>query len=412
MSYLDTYFSRINHLGDTTAERIRNGGIRSFEKWMAESPHTVTNLSVERGIYFKGIILTNKDKEYTKIMFLNVSNNIPLKVGDIMNWPQENKDIEKWILIQEEKKVNGTYRTFWIVRCNYLLKWIDANGHLQQSWSYIVSSVDSKIKGNYRTWNSLISPQPNKYAEILMPRYPIERATNFIVEEESWQVIEYDHTSVPGIIYLSLTENKINKVLDDVENGIADTDKRAKYELVLPPTTQHFTVGAEITPVFTVMKNGIPFAARVEYIPIDKSVARVLGGVLTAIGAGETDIQIKLLDCTDIDPDVLSLHIEITENSTEFSCYIEGPDTIRLDRIGKYKLVSSNGEIISKVIFEINDSDLATIQETDDESEGIIKANNKNILGTFTLKAYIVEEGKTKEQLSYVTKEVKVIPLW
>ena len=78
MSYLDVYFSRINHLGDTVAERIRSGGIRSFEKWLAESPHTVTDLSVERGIYFDGIILTSKDKEYQKIMFLNVANDIAI----------------------------------------------------------------------------------------------------------------------------------------------------------------------------------------------------------------------------------------------------------------------------------------------------------------------------------------------
>ena len=64
MNYLDTYFSRVNHLGETTAERIRNGGIRSFYKWMAESPHTVRQLSVERGLYFDAIILTSKDKEY------------------------------------------------------------------------------------------------------------------------------------------------------------------------------------------------------------------------------------------------------------------------------------------------------------------------------------------------------------
>ena len=66
MNYHEVYYSRINHLGETTAERIRSGGIRSFEKWMAESPHTIRNLSVERGIYFDGIILTNKDKEYKK----------------------------------------------------------------------------------------------------------------------------------------------------------------------------------------------------------------------------------------------------------------------------------------------------------------------------------------------------------
>ena len=90
MNYLDTYFSRINHLGETTAEKIRNGGIRSFNKWMAESPHTIRNLSVERGLYFNGIILTHKDKEYEKIMFLNVANDVPIYVGDIMNWTLDN----------------------------------------------------------------------------------------------------------------------------------------------------------------------------------------------------------------------------------------------------------------------------------------------------------------------------------
>lgn len=155
MNYRDVYYSRINHLGNTTSQRIQNGGIRSFFKWMAESPHTVTNLSVQRGLYFDGIILTNKDKQHEKIMFLNVANQIPLKIGDIMNWKIQDGTIEKWLLVQEEKKVNGTYRTFWIVRCNYLMKWVDGDGHVQQSWSYFVSSLDSKIKGNFRTWNSL-----------------------------------------------------------------------------------------------------------------------------------------------------------------------------------------------------------------------------------------------------------------
>lgn len=155
MTYLETYYSRVNHLGETTAERIRSGGIRSFKKWLNESPHTIRQLSAERGIYFDGIIIRNKDKTYQKIMLLHVALNTPILIGDILNWKQDDGSIEKWIVIQEEKKVNGTYRTFWIVRCNYLLKWIDNLGHLQKSWAYVVSSNDDKIKGNFRTWNSL-----------------------------------------------------------------------------------------------------------------------------------------------------------------------------------------------------------------------------------------------------------------
>ena len=403
MSYVNTYFARVNHLGETTAERIKNGGERSFQKWLAESPHTIRQLSVERGLYFDAIILTSKDKEYQKIMFLNVANNIPLQVGDIMNWIIEDGSTEKWLLISEEKKVNGTYRTFWIVRCNYLIKWIDAEGHLQSSWSYFVSSLDSKIKGNYRTWNHLITPQPNKYAEILMPRREINRATNFIVEEESWQMIEYDHTSVPGTMYLSLTENKINTIYDDVDNNIADLDKRAKYTLVLPPTTQIFNIGEPIQPVFTIMKNGVPVNMDVEFVSQDKSIARVQNNILMAVGEGETDIQVILKDCTDIEPDKLFIHIEVGAAETEFSCYIEGEDKIRLGRELTYTLQTTTGEILNNVLFNIDDITRAVIIEND-KNTCKIKANGKNKLGKFILTAQA--NGQTYE------KVIEVVPLW
>ena len=403
MSYVNTYFARVNHLGETTAERIKNGGERSFQKWLAESPHTIRQLSVERGLYFDAIILTSKDKEYQKIMFLNVANNIPLQVGDIMNWIIEDGSTEKWLLISEEKKVNGTYRTFWIVCCNYLIKWIDAEGHLQSSWSYFVSSLDSKIKGNYRTWNHLITPQPNKYAEILMPRREINRATNFIVEEESWQMIEYDHTSVPGTMYLSLTENKINTIYDDVDNNIADLDKRAKYTLVLPPTTQIFNIGEPIQPVFTIMKNGVPVNMDVEFVSQDKSIARVQNNILMAVGEGETDIQVILKDCTDIEPDKLFIHIEVGAAETEFSCYIEGEDKIRLGRELTYTLQTTTGEILNNVLFNIDDITRAVIIESD-KNTCKIKANGKNKLGKFVLTAQV--NGQTYE------KVIEVVPLW
>ena len=403
MSYVNTYFARVNHLGETTAERIKNGGIRSFYKWMEESPHTVRQLSVERGLYFDAIILTSKDKEYQKIMFLNVANNIPLQVGDIMNWQIEDGSIEKWILISEEKKVNGTYRTFWIVRCNYLIKWIDDDGHLQSSWSYFVSSLDSKIKGNYRTWNHLITPQPNKYAEVLMPRRAISRATNFIVEEESWQLIEYDHTSVPGTIYLSLTENKINTIYDDVENNIADLDKRAKYEIVLPPTTQVFNIGEPIQPIFTIMKNGVPVQMEAEFISLNKQVARLVDNVLTAVGEGEAELKVILKDCTDIEPNELFITIQVGAAETEFSCYIDGNDKIRLGREQIYTVQSTTGEILDNVLFSINDISFATIIESD-KNICKIKANGKNKLGQFTLIASV--NGNTYE------KTIEVVPLW
>jgi len=86
MNYLDVYYLRLHHMGETVGERIRNGGIRSFERWLNESPFTIWNLSVERGLYFSGIIERFKDKEESKIMYLRVSLDIPLELGDILLW--------------------------------------------------------------------------------------------------------------------------------------------------------------------------------------------------------------------------------------------------------------------------------------------------------------------------------------
>ena len=405
MSYFDVYLSRVNHLGNTTAERIINSGIRSFNKWMAESPHTVRKLSVERGIYFDGIILTSKDKQYEKIMFLNVGNEVPLQVGDIMTWPLDDGGEEKWILAQEEKKTHGTYKTYWIIRCNYLLKWIDGNGHLQQSWSYTVSSVDSKIKGNYRTWNSLITPQPNKYAEILMPRYPINRSTNFIIEDESWSVIEYDHTSVPGTIYLSLTENKINMIYDDLVNKVADTDKLANYKLLVPSEPQQFVINEPFTPNFTLMKNGVQMIdvdTEILLLPKQNSnIESIPGESLKLVGraAGMAEIIVQLKKYPQI---VQTLQVEITDTVTSISGYIEGPEKIRLGKIATF-VFKSTAESIPEVTFVINDNSFAKIISIAPNSCEV-KANVDNILGSFILTA--VYNGVSYE------KEIQIIPLW
>ena len=399
MNYLDVYFSRINHLGETTAERIRNGGIRSFEKWMAESPHTIRNLSVERGIYFDGIILTSKDKEYEKIMFLEVANDIPIKVGDIMNWTLDDGFVEKWILIQEEKKVNGTFRSFWIVRCNYLMKWIDSEGHLQQSWGYFVSSLDSKIKGNFRTWNNLITPQPNKYAELLLPRYHIDRATNFIVEEESWTVVEYDHTSVPGVIYLSLTESKINKIYDDVKNQIADLDKMANYTLSLPEERQIFEKGEPINLNFTLLKNGKPCSEKIDFISTNKRIVKVENEQLIAVSEGEVEISIQLHNYPEIKKSII---IDVVAETSNFSAYIEGSSTIRLDRQSEY-ILKINQDLDDEVIFSLSNPEYAKIISIDG-NKCIVRANSKNKLGNITLQAEY-------KNIVY-TKEISIIPLW
>jgi len=239
-----------------------------------------------------------------------------------------------------------------------------------------------------------------------MPRWPIARSTNFIVEDESWSVVEYDHTSVPGIIYLSLTENKINTIYDDTDNSIADLDKRAKYQIITSPTVQRFSIGDEITGlIYTIMKNGVPFIPKeVIYTTTDKSIVRKKDGKLVAVGSGTVQLEITIPECTDIAPETLFIPIEVSEETTEVSYYIDGPDTIRLDREAKYTIQSNNGEVVIATNFSISNETYATVQYIEEDKNYIVKANKKNLLGAVTLTANV--DGKT------VTKNISIIPLW
>ena len=400
MNYVDVYFSRVNHFGETVAERLKNSGIVQFEKWMAQSPFTVNDLSVERGLYFSGIIQTNKDREEKKIMFLYVALDIPIQVGDILTWRQDNGVIEKWLLLQKEHKVHETYQTFQIIKCNYNLKWIDADGYLHKSWAYAVSSVDSKVKGNFRMWHSLISPQPNKYAEIIMPRPELKgtdqdqlmRGINFIIEDEAWQVIECDWTSVDGVIYMSLTESKVNYQYDDRNLDIADTD-RYKFPILQPL----YTVGDYIVPEF---EEGTLNEWEIELTPSDNNLVELdaASGHWRAINEGKLSFTMRLKDRPAVTE---NFEVLINAPNVEFSAYIDGSDEIKLDRYQTYELVGT-GAIIDEVNYYLNITSLATIELKDNKC--IIHANAKNKLGDIILNA--------EYHGTVYTKTIKIVPLW
>ena len=401
MNYLDVYYSRVFHLGENANEIARNNNIRSFERWLANSPFTVENLSVERGLYFSGIIQTSKDKEEKKLMYLYVSIDIPVVVGDILTWTQDNGAVEKWLLLQKIHDVHEAYQTFQMVKCNYELKWIDVDGYLHKSWAYAVSSVDSMIKGNFRMWHSLATPQPNKFAEIIMPRPllthsdkdQLMRGINFIIENEAWEVIECDWTSVEGVIYMSLTESKVNYQYDDRDIDVADTD-RYKFP-VLDPL---YTIGDYIVPQF---EEGTLNEWEIELTPSDSSLVTFdeYKSQWRAIAAGKLFMTMRLKDRKAVTKEY---EILIKESDSIFSAYIDGPDEIRLDRYCNYTL-KGTGPILSTVTFSLDETQLATGQEVK-PNEYTIHANAKNKLGDIVLNAEY--NGVT------YTKTIKIVPLW
>ena len=120
---------------------------------------------------------------------------------------------------------------------------------------------------------------------------------------------------------------------------------------------------------------------------------------LKAVTEGEVDIIVQLKQYPAVQK---TITIQVGEEKNEFSAYIEGSDTLRLDRIGVYTLKGTE-EITGEVTYSISDNTLAKIVEVTDNNCSV-RANAKNKLGTITLSAVYND--------NTYTKQISIVPLW
>lgn len=323
--YYDTYCRRVTHLGATPQKRAFNSGVLEFKRYMKYNSHTVYDLQTLEGKVFPGVILTNKQDTAEVTQQLLVSLDTDIKIGDIIKW-----DNEHWLIYKQVVSSYQPYNKFYILRCERTIKWLDLEGVLHSSYAHVVSSLESKIKDNFRTWHSLITPQPNKYLEIIMPYQYMAKTTEIIVSGEAWYLVDYDKVSVPGVIYMSFTETKINEQRDNLKEEIANYDNLREWKVNVLGEID-VAAGEFVTPVYSITKDGV-------VVEPTEPVKFVLSDNLSFVGekirvnddaTGEGIIVINYGDyCTAVQ----KVHIGLaTQNG-----FIDGDDKIRLTRSANY----------------------------------------------------------------------------
>ena len=67
---------------------------------------------------------------------------------------------------------------------------------------------------------------------MLVPaRKKISMDQKFIIDGRAWFVDEYDATSSKGVTYYSLTEDKVDRMDDNIEDELANTNKLDCYKI-------------------------------------------------------------------------------------------------------------------------------------------------------------------------------------
>lgn len=400
--YYKVFQERCKNHGKSFKSLVQSQAALDFQRFLVSSPNAIDVTVNDEEEKIRVATILNKEKNDTDVRrFFLANKEDALKIGDFIYW-----DDTVWILLKKEKDTIDAYDKFEGLECRHNIKWIDKFGVLQSTPCYLIAQTDEKVKANFRTWNNMITPQPNKYLEIITSRKDIELSQRFLIDETAWSVVETDYISVKDIIYLSLTEDKKDLYEDDINNDIADIVDLNKFQLKLEET--EITLGIDETYQLSgkTYLNGNLYSSDIiveilegeENISIDENLR------ITGIKEGNTKLRISMEENNEISQE---LNVTIQESAPANVVYdLKGDASIKWGRTKVYQFVRVVNGIFEpvKADFSIEDKDKLIKNYEINETSITITANEDNRVGEFYINCTFGEET--------VRKEIKVTSLW
>ena len=411
--YYDVFKARMTADGTTYKQQIEAVAQRNFDRYLAETPTSVDILF--EGEDYKVAIVENKQDEsrLSKQMLSSLKDYFP--IGSLVYWKYyEPLDCPEnfWIVWKIQQNSLQDHTVSYISRCNHKLKWIDKYGVRHEQYVYEFSSRENMIRATFKSRvQEIIASEPNKFMEIIMPfTKDIKREQRFIVDGEGWYVIEFDSSSVEGITYITLGEDK-----KDLQNDLL-IDKGNSEDLANYKDENKFYINV-IDPNPIISKN-TSYTIKPYYYEEGNLIENVkfnfyindflVGNGFTYEQEYEqtTDVVIKLESREEI---TYTIHIEIDEDEevphSEIIYKIIGDDKIKWGKTAIYSVEFEQYGIIGQdltFVFSLSDETLASVENED--GIAYVKANSKRKTGNVTL---IAESDNI-----FIEKTISITSLW
>lgn len=401
--YYLVFQERSGNHGKTFKEVVQKQARHDFKYFLQSSPNAIkVTINSKEGKETKVATILNKENEtLVKRYFLcDIADQI--SIGDFLYWGDS-----IWLMFRKERDTIEAYDKFEGIECRHKIQWVDSYGVLQNTPCYLVAQKDDQIKSNFRTWNNMITPQPNKYLEIITCRNNIQLGQKFLIDETAWYVVESDYISIKNILYLSLTEDKKDIYVDDIADNIANIVDLNKFEMRIKDKEISLDIDKEYKIAGEVYLNGNKYSDKIiiEVIEGADLVAINDNFTLTALSEGRVVLRICMEENNEIYQEMI---INIVKNAPQNISYqLIGDESIKWGRtkvIQAVKVVDGVSTAIAASFKVVDKEELLSSYEINSSSV-TITADTKNKVGNFTI-ICTFEDGSTVE------KTIRVTSLW
>ena len=391
-NYFNVFKERMTADGFNYKEQIESLARRNFDNYIAETPSSVKILY--EGNEYKVAIVENRQDEFrlSKQMLSSIKDYFP--IGALIYWKYFNPvDCPEnfWIVWKQQQNSIKDHYVNYISRCNHKLKWIDDYGVRHEQYVYEFSSKENMIRATFKSRvQEIIASEPNKFMEIIMPfTKDIKREQRFIVDGEAWYVIEFDSSSVDGITYITLGEDKKDLQNDLLlvkgdEEDLAEYKEENKFHIFIMeenPTVERYT-SYVIKPYYYEKGNLVSenFKFYIDNVLIEE------GTSFEQNYSEDTDVLVVLSKKEEI---AKKVHITVTDDEVNNIIYnLVGDSNIKWGKTSIYSVEYETlgmVDTVQDVLYEIDNEELATIEV--ENNICYITANNKRKVGKITLSA-------------------------
>ena len=165
--------------------------------------------------------------------------------GDIFYWD----NTKTYWLIYLQDLTELAYFKGDIRKCNYQVKWKDAEGAIHSTWFAVRGPVETKI--NYLQKSGVAINTPNHTLSIMMPKTPdtlayFQRYSKFylngideLTNKICWRVEATDTISMPGVLEITAMEYYSNESQDKdgIVGGAIETPPEVEESLIIGDST-------------------------------------------------------------------------------------------------------------------------------------------------------------------------------
>ena len=401
-NYYEVFQQRCYNRGLSFKEVVQKQAEHSFQRFLKSSPNSVDVRVNNQGNPIRVATILDKENDTLYKRYFLCDKNDNIKIGDFLYWEDS-----IWLVFKKVVDTIQAYDKFDCIECRHHIKWIDKLGVLRETPCYLVAQTDEKIKANFRTWNNMITPQPNKFMEIITSRTNIELGQKFLIDETAWFVVESDYISVKDILYLSLTEDKKDLYVDDIDNNIANIVDLNKFTLDIQTKNIKIGIGETYQLEGRVYLNGLFYSDDImleiiegkDYIEIDDNLK------IKGLSTGVVKAQVYMEDHPEIS-EPINIIVEETAQEPIVTYELRGDASIKWGRTKIYQCIkNTNGiEELVPCTFTVEDNNELLKEYEINNSTITISANENNNIGTIKLIAEF--EDKRLE------KEIGITSLW